>query len=343
MDRKLVARWLRHYWLVGIAALIGVALWVGSPAWAAPAARPLNQTVPRPTPTSENDPVATATPRPGDSDGDSGGDGNAGQPSPSEPVDNSDIFGPSAPDGSAPVGYSAAVDVATLNVRQGPGTAFPVVGTLAAGDAVTVTARNEDASWWYICCASNTGAAGWVSAQLLTPSFDRAQAMTLLPLFGAAPAPAVATPAAASTAVPQTGTALPDTLTVDFVLDPPFVWQGITGTLEIRLTNPTTVAVNRAQLSDELPAALALLDVSVDGGGNVERIDTAAGRPLIVARWPTIPAGASVRALITFQVDSDLANGDLIDNLIAVRGTNAPYQTDSVTIGMPPVEPPRFD
>lgn len=337
-----MAHWLRQYWVVGIAALFGVALWVGSPAWAAPVARPLNQTVPRPTPTSESNPVATATPRPGDGD-EGGGNGGSGEPSlPGGPVDNSDILGPSTQEGAAAASYRATVDVATLNVRQGPATTFPVVGTLAAGDTVTVTARNEDATWWYICCATDTGAQGWASAQLLTPGFDRAQAMTLLPLFGAAPTP-TATAVAGSTSASQTGSTLPEPLTVEFLLDPPFVWQGITGTLEIRLSNPNTVAVNRAQLSDELPATLTLLDVSVDGGGNVERIDTAAGRPLIVARWPSLAAGGSVSALITFQVDSDLANGALIDNLIAVRGTNAAYQTDSVTIGMPPVEPPRFD
>ncbi|MCC6169765.1 MAG: SH3 domain-containing protein [Caldilineaceae bacterium] len=344
---KQLAHWLRQYWVIGVAALLGAALWAGSPAWAAPVARPLNQTVPRPTPTSESNPVATATPRPGDGDdgGGGGGGGDSGQPdSPSGPVDNSDIFGQPAPGGGAAVtGHSATVDVATLNVRQGPGTTFPVVGSLRAGDTVTVTARNEDASWWYICCATDTGAQGWASAQLLTPSFDRAQAATLLPLFGTPPTPAAATPVAGNAAPPKAGAVLPEPLAVEFLLDPPFVWQGITGTLEIRISNPNTTAVNRAQLSDELPAALTLLDVSVDGGGKVERINTAAGRPLIVARWPTVAAGASVSALITFQVDSDLADGDVIDNLIAVRGTNAAYQTDAVTIGMPPLEPPLFE
>ncbi|RIK39390.1 MAG: hypothetical protein DCC57_20245, partial [Chloroflexi bacterium] len=128
LQHRQLADWLRRYWVIGVAALVGVALWAGSPAWAAPVARPLNQTVPRPTPTSESNPVATATPRSGD-DGDSGSDGGSGQPAgPGGPVDNSDIFGQPAPGGGAAVtAYSATVDVATLNVRQGPGTTFPVV------------------------------------------------------------------------------------------------------------------------------------------------------------------------------------------------------------------------
>src|SRR5688572_8384470 len=61
---KLGQLFARH-WLVAfcVAATAGI-LWVGAPAWAAPVARPLNQTVPRPTPTSEAGPVPTATPSP---------------------------------------------------------------------------------------------------------------------------------------------------------------------------------------------------------------------------------------------------------------------------------------
>jgi len=163
----------------------------------------------------------------------------------------------------------------------------------------------------------------------------------LLPLYGAAPAEPLAPPEAG--AGQASGEMLAEPLSIEFVMDPPFVWQGITGTLEINLTNPNTEAVTNVQLSDELPAELALLDAAADGGGEVEQTDTAGGRPLIVVRWDTIPGGTSASASITFQVASDLANGVIIDNLVAVRGANAPYQTAAVTIGMPPAQPPTFD
>lgn len=343
IDPKTPVRRLRQYWIIGVTVFFGVALLINAPAWAAPVPRPLGQTVPRPTATPGDNPVATATPRPDDND--NGGGGSSEQPDGRPgPVENTFTL-PSTGSAAAPAaGYTAVVDVATLNVRQGSGTGFPIVGTLAAGNSVTVLSRSEDAAWWFVCCASDTGAQGWVSAQLLTPNFDRAQAAQLLTVFGSAPT-AAASPTLAAGASAQTaaGAQLAAPLDVEFRLDPPFVWQGITGTLEIRIVNPNTAEATRVQLSNELPAALTLLETSVDGGGIIERIDTLAGQPLIIARWPVIPAGTGVSAAITFQVDSDLANGDVIDNLIALRGVNVAYQTDAITIGMPPVEPPRFE
>jgi uncharacterized repeat protein (TIGR01451 family) len=357
------AVWLGQYWIALAVALLIGALVAGAPAWAAPVRRPPNQTVPRPTPTSPGEPVATATPRPGgdeeddssDTGGDTGGD-SGGQGEDSAAPDNSDIFGepeqpatgsaPGAAPGAVPVpALTAGVDVALLNVRQGPGTGFGLVGTLPAGSQVTVLARSEDGAWWYVCCLPGTTTGGWASAQLLTPSFDRGQAAALLPLFAemaadpaaagsATPVPAAATPAAVQAGQP---------LALDFRLDPPFVWQGITATLTITVANPSQVEVRRAELSDELPAALTLLDATADAGGNVQQRTTAAGRPLLIFRWPVIPAGASVSATIRVQVDSDLADGAVVDNLVAARGANTAYSTGAITIGMPPFAPPAFD
>ncbi len=342
VNAKAIARRLRRHWIFGVAALFGVALLVSTPAWAAPVPRPANQTVPRPTPTSPSDPIPTATPSPNDDDGgDSGGDtgGDSGG-QPGAPAGDGDTFSqPATGSESAPaLTYTAVVDVASLNVRQGPGTSFAIVGALSAGDTVTVTARNEDASWWFICCATNTGAQGWSSAQLLTPSFDRAQAAALLPLFGSTATPAPAASTAAASSAP-----LAAPLVVETELDPPFVWQGITGTLTIQITNPNTETVLQARLSDELPAELTLLGATADSDGEVRSDNTLAGRPLIIATWPSIAGGTSVNVTITFQVDSDLDAGDVVDNLFALRGANVAYQTGVVTIGMPPMEPPRFD
>ncbi|HXF64424.1 MAG TPA: SH3 domain-containing protein [Caldilineaceae bacterium] len=348
-------RWLRHYWPAVVAALFLAVLLAGTPSWAAPVARPQNQTVPRPTPTDSGEPVATATPRPdrGDEDDEStpsqpGAPGAApGQPG---AAPNPALLA-LTPQPAGPV-LTAVVDVATLNLRDGPGTEFAILGSLVAGAQVTVLARNEDASWWYVCCLPDATTQGWVSAQLLTPSFDRNLAGTLIPLFGDTPAPAVEGEAAAPAVGEAGAAAAPEVtpqamaeqpLAIDFALDPPFVWQGITGTLEIRLSNPNAVDITGVELSDELPAALTLLDASADGGGAFEQINTPAGTPLLIFRWPVIPAGVSVSAQITIQVDSDLPNGELIDNLVSVTAANAAYTTGAITIGMPPVELPVFE
>lgn len=66
-------------------------------------------------------------------------------------------------------GPVARVRVAELNVRQGPGTQYPSVGTLAAGDSVEIIGRNADGSWWAIAFR---GGSAWVFADLVTPEDD---------------------------------------------------------------------------------------------------------------------------------------------------------------------------
>ncbi len=356
-------QWLRRHWLVSLcAATVAAILWVGAPAWAAPVARPLNQTVPQPTPTTPGDPVATATPRPGDdTEGDNGGggggysEGDTGDDASGGDSGSAIVF-PTNPDGtngeSAPgtgtgggataPSLTASVAVATLNLRDGPSTDFNSLGALPANYEVSVRARNDDGSWWYICCLPNTTTAGWVSAQLLTPSFDRGQANDLIPVFGteAATAPAAVTTPVPPNSEPEEAAA---PLGVDFRIDPPFVWQGITATLTITVNNPNAVDVVNAVLSDELPPELVLISATADADGQVEQVSTADERTLLLFRWPTIPAETAATATITVQVATDMTNGAIVDNLLAVRARNAGYSTAAMTIGMPPVVPPSFD
>lgn len=336
-------RLCRRRWLpLLLTGFFGVVLLAGAPAWAAPVPRPPNQTVPRPTPTTEFDPVATATPRP---DATPSADATP-QPGPETETgteaDPSDLFGTTPTEApAAPAELLATVGVNALNLREGPGTTFNVLGSLAANSQVTVVSRNDDATWWYVCCLPGTTTQGWASALLLNPSFDRNQAMTLLPLFGAPP---VAPPAAAATATPQPGSVrAAEPLQVGFRIDPPFVWQGITATLTISVTNPNAVDVVLAELSDELPSALTLLDARATAGGVVETVTTPEGRTLLLFRWAQIPAGTGVSALIDVEVDDDLPPGAVIDNLVGVRAGNADYGAGAFTIGMPPLFPPVFD
>ncbi len=56
-----------------------------------------------------------------------------------------------------------------LNVRAGPGTDYPVLTQVRAGDRLTVLGRTEDASWLYV----DTGAVrGWVAAPFVTVHGD---------------------------------------------------------------------------------------------------------------------------------------------------------------------------
>ena len=55
-----------------------------------------------------------------------------------------------------------------MNVRSGPGTAFPIVGALQAGESASAIAKTAAGDWWQVLLAS--GQEGWVFAQLVTPS-----------------------------------------------------------------------------------------------------------------------------------------------------------------------------
>jgi uncharacterized repeat protein (TIGR01451 family) len=292
--------------------------------------------VPDPTPTSEGDPLATATPQPDDGDEESE-ESAASTPTP-DPASPNITF--QDPAGAPASDLTALVTVDGLNVREGPATSFNALGNIPANTQVTVLSRSEDGAWWYICCLPGTQTTGWVSAQLLAPNFDAAQAATLIPVFGTTPtAPAVAaTPQPANQSLPQAG----QPLEVDFSLFPYFVWQGITATLTITVNNPNSVDAVNVLLSDELPAALTLVEATADANGTVETVTTANGRPLLLFRWPTVPADTAVTATLVVLVSETLADGDVVDNLVATRASNAPYGADAVTIGMPPVVPPNF-
>lgn len=53
------------------------------------------------------------------------------------------------------------------NIRHGPGTNYPVIGTASPGRTFPITAKSPDGEWWKI---SYNGQAGWVWGQLVTPT-----------------------------------------------------------------------------------------------------------------------------------------------------------------------------
>ncbi len=340
--RQKQASRLRRYWVaVAVGAIMALAFGLAAegPAWAAPPAAKVYQTVPKPTATPDNGPVATATPRPDDDDDDDDGDdggsvGTGGQENTGG--DSAPVFFFAPEEASADL--SAVVTVATLNVREGPDVTFPAVGVLRAGDEVQVLARNEENTWWQVCCVPGTSDQGWVSAQLVEPKFDRAQSAGLISVFGArTEAAAAATP---EPIVEAQTAKLPLVLKVS--LDPPIVWQGQTADLILEISNPNLEDARNVELSDQLPAQLELVNVFASDGGRVSEQTTPEGATLILARWNTAPASASVRAVVTVKVAEDLEDGEVFDNLAAVRGANAAYATGSLSIGMPPKLLPDF-
>ena len=73
-----------------------------------------------------------------------------------------------------PVVASAQVDAAMLNMRQGPGAGYPVLGTLKRGDNVSILAVNRAQDWALIRAAD--GMLAWVSLAYLNVSGSLANA-----------------------------------------------------------------------------------------------------------------------------------------------------------------------
>ncbi len=73
----------------------------------------------------------------------------------------------------------AIVTQGPLNLRNGPGQGYPVIGQARAGDRLQVTGRNADGSWLRVCftseeglCRSGGGQEGWLSSRLIEVQGD---------------------------------------------------------------------------------------------------------------------------------------------------------------------------
>ena len=89
-------------------------------------------------------------------------------------------------------GPQLTVKVATLNLRQGPGTSYAVVGKLTQGAQATILGRNAAGDWFQVRPAN--GSTGWVSG---SPAFVQVSGDgTAVPVV---PAPAPAARSAGST------------------------------------------------------------------------------------------------------------------------------------------------
>lgn len=305
------------------------ALWGNRTAWAAPSSSAHYQTVPIPTNEPTNTPVPTATPRRNptatpvnnNNDEDNNDDDSGSEPSPTNT--------PAPTPLSNTAELTGTVAAVVLNVREGPGTTFPVVGTVTQSSGVEILERNEDGSWWRICCVANSEVTGWVSAQFITPAFDAARANELIPLAGAIPTPAAAADA--------------PVLQLEIGIEPAFVWPGREFTLTFVVTNLSDESVQNVSLGDELVETLTLISVSASESGTASSSIGASGATLVEAQWSEVAAGEAVSATVVLQVIDGLANGAVIDNLAAVGADGVDDITAGISIGMPPTTLPDFN
>lgn len=102
-----------------------------------------------------------------------------------------------------PIPSPYVVAKTAANVRYGPGTSYPVLGTLKTGTQMPITGRNQASDWWQVCCFG--GKKGWVAASVVEAGgmLQGVQVATDIP-----PSP-TPTPKATPTPVPPTATPKP--------------------------------------------------------------------------------------------------------------------------------------
>ncbi|MBI3958708.1 MAG: SH3 domain-containing protein, partial [Chloroflexi bacterium] len=76
------------------------------------------------------------------------------------------------------------------NVRRGPGTEYPVIGSVSQGMQFDVTGKNPAGDWFQFCCVN--GEVGWMFSQLAT--VENAQLVAVAADIPAAPPTPVPAP-----------------------------------------------------------------------------------------------------------------------------------------------------
>lgn len=140
------------------------------------------------------------------------------KPTPTPEVATATAEAPTAtpePATATPVPAAEVRSQSAMNVRGGPGTNYPVVGALNAGEAARITGKNGGGDWWQIALVS--GGNGWVYGPLVTTSGDTSA-------IAVAEAPAAPPTATAAPAQP-TNTPVPAPSGVDFRLVEQHLWD----------------------------------------------------------------------------------------------------------------------
>jgi heat shock protein HslJ len=100
------------------------------------------------------------------------------------------------PESQAP--YGVVIAPAGVNVRTGPGTAYPILGAADFGVEGAIIGRSADGAWWVTPVQGAPNGQGWVSAD-----FIQAFNAENVPIINAPPLPPTPTPPPTATPVPS--------------------------------------------------------------------------------------------------------------------------------------------
>ncbi len=142
------------------------------------------------------------------------------------------------PEPATPTGR--VVGTQALNVRSGPGTAFPVIGVARLGDEGELVGRSADGRWWAVSVPSAPGGVGWVSADFVLAT----NAENVPVMQGPPPPPPTPTPLPRPTATPVPAQPTPTpSAQISFTADRTTIMQGECATLNWSVQNVQAVWV----------------------------------------------------------------------------------------------------
>jgi pSer/pThr/pTyr-binding forkhead associated (FHA) protein/uncharacterized protein YgiM (DUF1202 family) len=154
-----------------------------------------------------------------------------------------------------PVGPAAALTTTDLNVREGPGENYPVVGLLPVNTEVEVTGKDPDGIWWQIAYPPGTAERAWIYAPFTresnaenVPVVETPLPPTLTPTITSTP---TTQPTSTRTPTPTpTATTVPLTPIVEFGATNTTIDAGQCTTLQWHIENVTAAYLNGGEFSN---------------------------------------------------------------------------------------------
>ena len=238
---------------------------------------------------------------------------------------------------SAPEGQEAArstvlgrVSVIVLNVREGPGAQYKIIGTIFNNAQVQILGRTSDNAWWQVCCALGDETPGWVDAQFVEPEFEIGQIDNLVSVLADAQ-PAAELPALSASS-----------LRLEIIQQPTFAWQDQLVELRFVVTNLGDAPLANVEIRDDLPRELSFVDAALPSDGTLEQVISDSGSTIFAIHLPEVAAGERVTTTVTLQIATDVPDAGVINNLAVADAQNADSYTAGISIGMPPIVLPAF-
>jgi len=156
-----------------------------------------------------------------------------------------------APEPAPAIPTGRVTGAQALNIRSGPGVAFPVIGVARNGDEGEIVGRSVDGRWWAVSLPAAPGGIGWASADfVLATNAENVPVIaappppppTPTPVRPPTATPAPVRPATATPAPPPRSTATP-VPEIAFWADRTSIQQGECATLNWSVQNVQAVWV----------------------------------------------------------------------------------------------------